>query len=224
MEEVNITENDKKNLKWISKLVSVLSKIARICLYVGIVCLILTMTIIPTFIYHTNVNNNEIKFKYKDSSLVMKVKDNKTFFYSDDKKVTTEKGTEAFDLITKYYNKYSKKQLIGYSEAFLLVTVAYIFLLTIILKYVEKLFNNINKGDTPFTKDNVFLFKNIIKFKVASMLVLLLGMISFNFVNDSINPFDHTSLNVVELLIIIVCYYIFKYGYKLQESSKETLY
>lgn len=224
MGEVNITENDKKNLKWISKLVAVLSKIARICLYVGIVCLILTMTIIPTFINHTKVNNNEIKFKYRNSSFVMKVKDNKTFFYSDDEKVTTEKGTEAFDLITKYYNKYSRKQLIGYSEAFLLITVAYIFLLTILLKYVEKLFNNINKEDTPFTKDNVFLFKNIIKFKVASMLVLLFGMISFSFVNDAVNPFDHTSLNIIELLIIIVCYYIFKYGYKLQESSKEKLY
>ena len=107
MKEVNITENDKKNLKWMSRLIAILTKIGRICIYVAIACLILVMSITPTLINHTKVKNNEIKFSYKESSLVIKTKNNKTYFYSDNDKVVSEKGTELYDYIVKYFDKLS---------------------------------------------------------------------------------------------------------------------
>ena len=217
MIEVEMTSKDQKNLKWISRLIAILIKIGRILLYIGIVGIIIAMSVTPTIINHTTVKENKIKFAYSDRSFIIKKDGNKTVYYSDGKKIGTEKDTIVYDNINKYFDKYSKKQLIGYSEAILAISM---FITTFILKYVENIFNNIYREDNPYTSENLSLFKNIIIYKVVAILIPFIGMIAFDIALKGDNPFKYSSFSLLEFLMMIACYYIFKYGCTLKSNNK----
>ena len=182
------------------------------------------MFLIPTIVNHVKITDNKIIMNYGESSYEMKVEGNKTIIYADGKKVGTEKDTEVYNFVNKNFNKYSNKQLIGYSEAYIIIIIAYMYLSSIVLKLAEKLFKNINKNKTPFTSNNVELLQNIIKFEIICAIVPFVGMLVFNMIVDAnaFNSFE--SFNIVELLITIVIYYLFKYATSLQSNSKQNLF
>ena len=127
-----VTEKDKKMLKGITKFLYILFK-----------------SLVPTIVKHVKIDNNKITMNYRKSSYEMRIVDKKTVIYADGEKVGTEKDTEVYDFVNKYFNKYSNKQLIGYSEAYLIIVIAYMYLSSIVLKLSEKLFKNINTNKTP---------------------------------------------------------------------------
>ncbi len=93
-----------------------------------------------------------------------------------------------------------------------------------LFKHIEKLFSNINTGDTPFTLENVDHIKKVSYFMIALIITpafvsafgSLLGM------GDTI--FEINGISILSILILFSFAYIFEYGYELQLDSKGKIY
>ena len=224
MENKYLNEKEKGRIKGISKFLSVIFCIGRIFIYIAIVSMIVAAVFIPTIINNTKVNENEIKFNYKDNSLLIKKENNEIKIFANEDKVDTKLEVSVFNEINKYYSKYSNKQLIGYSESYILILIAYLYITSLFIKNVEKLFKNISNKKTPFNEENINLIKFSIKYKFIAMLIPFVGSIIFAAILKIGDPFTFMSFDIVELLVMVVVYYIFKYACQLQENSKETLF
>ena len=114
--------------------------------------------------------------------------------------------------------------LIGYVECAIIVLVISLFLLISMLKKVEKLFNNINNGDTPFTLENVEHIKKIAYIMIALIILPnVTGAIFELILRQDLNV-SFEAFNLVEILILFVISYIFEYGYEIQLDSKGRMY
>ena len=158
---VSLKKEEQKKMKVLSKIISIISKIGRIFCYIAIPFLCLILIASPYLIDKVeikdnnltlNLPNHNINLLEKNDKLVLKVG---AFVLADaDKEFLNTKVISIFE-------NNSKAQIIGYVETGFAVLLVTIILTSIIFKHLETLFDNINKGETPFTLENVSLIKKI---------------------------------------------------------------
>ena len=88
----------------------------------------------------------------------------------------------------------------------------------------ERLFENINKGDTPFTLVNVNHIKKMSYYMIAC---IVLSGIGEGILNSSMRnefTFGIEMFDIVEILFLFSLSYIFEYGYEIQKDSKGRMY
>ena len=117
-----------------------------------------------------------------------------------------------------------KGSLIAYVEFAGACLIGYIVLVILVLKHLEDLFKNINKGDTPFTLDNVNHIKKMAYFMIAAIIIPPIGLGIANIFVSSDFDFDLSTFNLVEILFLFGMAYIFEYGYEIQLDSKGKMY
>ena len=95
----------------------------------------------------------------------------------------------------------------------------------LILKYIEKLFENIKNNSTPFIMDNVNYIKKISYLMISLILINPISEIIFNILlNVSETSSGFELISILEILIIFSMSYIFEYGYEIQKDSKGIMY
>ena len=97
------------------------------------------------------------------------------------------------------------KRLVATSQI-LVVFLDYICII-IIVNTLAKLFGNVEKEGTPFTKENI---ENLNIINIFAIVLFVFGTPNF-------------SMGLVSVIIISAITYIFKYGYKIQQEVDETL-
>ena len=209
MSVVKFKKEKQKQMKGLSKAIEVISKIGKIVISIVIPIVILLMAVTPYIVNDIDVVDNGIVSK----------SDNKFNLYdldSNSDKVTLEK-------IIQVYNNHSKPEIIVILEITFIVLLVYLFLIKYVFKYLEKLFININEGDTPFTKDNVEYIKKIAYIMIASIVASILGgTISGLLISDI--EVDIKLHSLLEILFLFSMSYIFEYGYEIQLDSKGKMY
>lgn len=129
-----------------------------------------------------------------------------------------------FNNLKKVLDKHSNKTLIGYFEAIALIIILYMYLISLVLKHLERLFKNINKGQTPFTLDNVKHMEKMGLFMIAAIVLPSLTSLIFYIVTDYNFNISLNFVDIVEILFVFAMSFVFRYGYILQEDSKKTIY
>ena len=100
---------------------------------------------------------------------------------------------------------------------------AYLIIIAIILRNVEKLFKNINKGETPFTLDNVSYIKKSAYLMIAAILVTSVGSAFLDLLVKE-NSYTIDSFDLISILFLFAMAYIFEYGVEIQKDSKGIMY
>lgn len=118
----------------------------------------------------------------------------------------------------------SKGIILWYLELGCLVAVVYLILSIIILRYLEKLFVNINNGDTPFTLENVKYIKKMAYLLIAAILLPYAAGSLFEMVMKTDLAIEFELYKVIEILFLFSMSYIFEYGYEIQLDSKGKIY
>lgn len=220
MNVVKFNEKKQKEVRTLSNVISLIGKIGAIVLKVAIPFMILAMVLVPYVISNVEIKNNEIGFKTEN----IKIIDENKIEIHDIIVGEFDIEDEDYDVI-EMFNNNSNAKIIGYIEAELVFLLVDIFIMIVILSYVEKLFNNIKNNNTPFTLDNVTFIKKISYLIIALILITPISEIIINSLlglSGSNSPFE--LMGILEILIIFSMSYIFEYGYEMQKDSQARMY
>ncbi len=221
---VSLKKEEQKKMKVLSKIISIISKIGRIICYIAIPFLSLILIASPYLISKVvikdnnitlNLPNHNISLTEKNDKIVLKVG---SFVLMDaDKEFLNTKVVSIFE-------NNSKAQIIGYVETGFAVLLVTIILTSIIFKHLETLFDNINKGETPFTLENVSLIKKIAWKMIIIIIMTNIGGGVFELLLGSNLNIEFETYDLVEILFLFSLSYIFEYGRLLGLETKGKMY
>ena len=221
MSVVKFNEKKQKEVKTLSNVISLIGKIGAIVLKVAIPFIILGMILVPYIVNNIEIKDNEIVFKTDNIKIIG---ENKIEIH-DIIIGEFDIQDEDYDVIEMFEDN-SNIKIITYIETGLVFLLVELYIMIIILKCVEKLFNNIKDKTTPFTLDNVKYIKKISYLIIALILITPISDILFSIIlgisTGGSSPFE--LMSILEILIIFSMSYIFEYGYEIQKDSKGKMY
>ena len=215
-------EKEKQNkMKTLTKILSLIGKIAGIVVKVAIPFVIIAMIIMPIFLSSIDIEDNRI-ISTSNNIQILEHNDKINITYKGHTAVTDIDNRSIEEL--KRVLKNNKTQSIVRIEIGFTTLVAFLVILSILLKHLEELFDNINKGDTPFTLENVNHIKKMSYFMIACIVISGIGSgILESAVRDDLS-FGLEMFDIVEILFLYVLSYIFEYGYEIQKDSNGKMY
>ena len=220
MKVVKFNEKKQNQVKTLSNVISLIGSIGKIVLMVAIPFVIMAMILVPYVINNVEVKGNDISLKTENIEIV----DNKTLELFGVAVIGVEEELEYKQVVDIFTNN-SKFAIIGYLEGGFIFLLVDIVIMIMILKYVEKLFNNIKCNNTPFTLDNVNYIKRISYMMIALIMITPISGALFNLLVDNFeNSGGFELMSILEILIIFSMSYIFEYGYEIQKDSKGIMY
>ena len=213
-------EKEKQNkMKTLTKILSLIGKIAGIVVKVAIPFVILLMIVTPCLYYKmvdgiepTNSSDIQIVEHNDKSNIIYK-----------DHTIITNVDNEDIENLKENINENGTMNFVK-GEIELATIVVLLVILSKLLKHLEQLFDNINKGDTPFTLENVEHIKKMSYLMITC--IILSGIISG--ISATITNQEKTLgfeiFDIVEILFLYSLSYIFEYGYEIQKDSKGKMY
>ena len=224
MNVVKFKNEKQKKVKILSKIIAVIAKIGLIGSIVSASLVMLVAIISPFALKNIDIKDNKII----NNNAIVEIVDegDKIVLKHNNTIIASESDTESIMIIRDVVNSNinNKGLLIVYLETGFVTLIVCLVLLIFLFKRLEKLFNNINKGDTPFTLENVEHIKKMAYFMIALIVIPNLGGALFELILKKDLGVSFELFNVVEILIIFVISYIFEYGYEIQLDSKGKMY
>ena len=219
-DEALLNKDDQKRFKTLSRVVKIISKIVRIVLMISVPFILMLAIIIPIMFSKIEVSGNIVKFNdarfvLKDDYITLNVGE-KTHLIAD--------GIKNMDQVVSFLNDNKLSTLIASFEVALIGAVVAIIINIYIFKDIEKLFDNFYLQKTPLTDENTEYIHNIGKKMIYLLLSeLIFGIITTILAKNTFNTHIAT-YSIIEILIIYVIYYIFKYASNLQKQKESTIY
>ena len=221
---VSLKKEEQHKMKVLSKIITIISKIGRIFCYIAIpfICLILIIT--PYLINRVVIKDNNLTLNLLDSNInVLEESDKVVLKYNGITLADADKEFLNTKVVSIFENN-SKAKIIGYIETGFGVLLVTIILTSIIFKHLEILFDNINKGETPFTLENVSLIKKIAWKMIIIILMSNIGGGMFELLLNSDLNVEFETYDLVEILFLFSLSYIFEYGRLLGLEAKGQMY
>lgn len=221
MNIVKFESAKQKKMKTLTKILSLIGKISGIVVKVAIPFVVLAMIFIPLLLSNIDIIDNNIISKNNNIQIIEH--NNKiNITYKGHTTVTDIENNDIEDL--KLVLSENKTASIVKLELGFATLVAFLVILSMLLKHLEELFENINKGDTPFTLVNVGHIKKMSYCMIACIILSGIGegILESSVRNDL--SFELEMFDIVEILFLYVLSYIFEYGYEIQKDSKGKLY
>ena len=221
---VSLKKEEQHKMKVLSKIITIISKIGRIFCYIAIpfICLILIIT--PYLINRVVIKDNNLTLNLLDSNInVLEESDKVVLKYNGITLADADKEFLNTKVVSIFENN-SKAKIIGYIETGFCVLLVTIILTSIIFKHLEILFDNINKGETPFTLENVSLIKKIAWKMIIIIIMTNIGGGVFELLLSSDLNIEFETYDLVEILFLFSLSYIFEYGRLLGLETKGQMY
>ena len=221
---VSLKKEEQKKMKVLSKIISVISKIGRIFCYIAIPFICVVLIASPYLIHKVVIKDNHLTLNLRDHNINLSETNDKVvlkvggiILADADKEFLNTKVVSIFE-------SNSKAKIIGYIETGFGVLLVTIILTSIIFKHLEILFDNINKGETPFTLENVSLIKKIAWKMIIIIIMTNIGGGVFELLLSSDLNIEFETYDLVEILFLFSLSYIFEYGRLLGLETKGQMY
>ena len=224
MSVVKLNEKEQKKMKTLSKILYLFGRIGKVVMRVAMVFVIIAMIVFPLIFGKLEVIDNnlvydksvlEIKETNRGVDIVLKDAENVHVANLDSKDIENFKN-----MIVKR----NKVVTIGLFECGLLVLLASLYLISMLLNYLDKLFTNIYNGDTPFTLDNVNYIKKMSYIMIACIILPSIGEVFINLAILRDVDLNIELFNILEIIFLYTMSLIFEYGYRIQQDSKGKMY
>ena len=223
MSVVKFKEEKQRKIKGISKAVYILARIGKIVLIIAISLILLLMIITPIFISNIELKDNSILF-FGEKIIEKSNDDAKLQLEVNGKVVSDENNQDEIEQIKSIFENNSKVKIIASVEIGYVCAMVCLVLYKMTLSRLEKLFININEGDTPFTLENVRYIKQMAFLMIASIIFPNISGIFFELILTLDLGIKLELSDIVEILFLFGMSYIFEYGYELQKDTKAKMY
>lgn len=223
MNVVKFKKEQQDKMKGLSKAISVIAKIGKILVTVCIPIIIATMIIVGVLICKVDVVDNEIRFDHQDIIKIVE-SNNRVSIKIGDEIVADTKDENEIIKVKEVLENNSKVAVIGYVETGFCLLIVCLVLVRMMLKHLERLFDNMNQGDTPFTLENVNHIKRMAYLMIAlTILPNIIGVI-FELLFNMDLDIGFELFSLIEILFLFSVAYVFQYGYEIQLDSKGKMY
>lgn len=221
---IKLKKEQQVKMKALSKCISTFSKIGKVFSIICFSFVLVFMIILGLVINKIDVINNQIVYNNSDNVLKVEEKSDNLSISIFNLKALSIDSAEEIDKVKEILSSNSKLINIGYVEtALVFIATSFVFIY-ILLNLLEKLFNNIHNGDTPFTLENVGYVKKL------SYIMIVLAILPniINAILDDLLKINMSSnypvFSIIQILFMFCISYIFQYGYALQLDSKGKMY
>ena len=222
MSIVKLKKEKQKQMKGISKVLSLIGKITAIVLRVFLGFIIAAMIGLPIAVKFIDVEDGKLVSKNNVIQLVEHEKT--TDIRIGNSVIVANFGEKEIENIIPAIEHYSETGVLVLIEVGLAVLCAFIIVLVKSLGHLEKLFNNIHEGDTPFTLENVEHIKKMSYLMIACIFLSGIGEVILDIPFRNQIDIDFNMVNIVEILFVYSMSLIFEYGYEIQLDSKGKMY
>ena len=185
MSVVKFKEEKQKKIKGISKAIYILARIGKIITTIAIPIIVFLLIVTPIFISNIELKDNTIVFKgsrIDDKITITEEKSNDGItlqLRANGILIADEKNQDTILQMKSVLENNSKVQIIAFLEIGYVCLILCLVLYRMTLSRLEKLFININEGDTPFTLENVRYIKQMAKLMIAALILPSVGGIIF---------------------------------------------
>ncbi len=222
-EIILLEPKEQKNLKIFSKIVYVISKICKICAAICIPIILLVIAVIPYFIKRIDIKDDKITFNGIEKITIIE-NNEKIEFKISDMLISETTKPEEIQKVKDFFKENSKTKIIAYGEAAMIFLTISLVIIILLLNHMEKIFNNINTEETPFTLENTERIRKIAWLMVYSIVISSLSKLILILIINNGNILTVNFFNVIEILVVFSLYYIFKYASRLQSNSDSKIY
>lgn len=220
---VKFKKEQQSKMKVLSRVITIIARIGKILCLVAVPFVVIAMIISGLVISKVKVEQNEIVFENDSLVAIAETPDQLTLKFHD---FVIADVTDQ-DEITKpkdFLRDHSKFLIIIYIETGLAFLILSLVLVSILLRALENLFENIYHGDTPFTLENVkYIKKMAYLLIIVTLLPNLMGVV-FELILKMDLDIGFELFSLVEILFLFSIAYIFQYGYEIQLDSKGKMY
>ena len=230
MSVVKFKEEKQKKIKGISKAIYILARIGKVMATIAIPIIIFLLIVTPIFISNIELKDNTIVFKgariddkititeeQSNDGITLQLKANGIL-------IADEKNQDTILKMKNVLENNSKAQIIAFLELGFVCLIICLVLYRMTLRRLEKLFMNINQGDTPFTLENVKYIKEMAKLMIVALVLPTCGGIVFEKILVTDLDVGFELFDIVQILFLFGISYIFEYGYELQQDTKAKMY
>ena len=222
MSVVKFKKEKQKQMKGISKVLSLVGKITAIVLRVAFGFLVAAMILLPIGFKYIDVEDGKIVSKDKKIQIVEVGKS--TEIRIGDHVVAADVKESDISIIGPSIERYGETGVVVFLELGMAFLGAFIIVLIKSLKHLESLFKNINEGDTPFTLDNVDHIKKMAYLMITCIILSAIGQTILNIpLREQVN-LELNLLNIIEILFLYSMSLVFEYGHEIQLDSKGKMY
>ena len=223
MSVVKLNEEEQKRMKTLSKILYLIGRIGKIVCRVGIGFIVAAMLLMPIVLYKIEVKEDTLVADGNVVRVLESVDGVKITVYNDHI-ILSDLTKKDVNVLKNSLTRFNKPVLIVLYELSFAVLIGFVVIIIQLLKHLEKLFLNINEGETPFTLENVSHIKKISYFMIAAIVVSSIGSTLLSIVTTAEVNIDFNLFNVGEIIFLYAMSYIFEYGYRIQKDSKGTMY
>ena len=230
MNVVKFKEEKQKRIKGISKSIYILARIGKIFTTIPIPIIIFLLIVTPIFIGNIELKNNMIVFKgtrIDDKITITEEKSNDGISLElrvNNTLIADAKDQDTILQMKNVLENNSKGKIIAFLEFGFGCLIVCIVLYRMTFSRLEKLFININQGDTPFTLENVRYIKEMAKIMIIALILPTGGGFIFESILVSDLDVGFELFDVIQILFLFGISYIFEYGYEIQLDSRGKMY
>lgn len=230
MSVVKFKEEKQRKIKGISKAIYILARIGKIIVTIAIPIIVLLLIVTPILISNIELKDNTITFKgakIDDKITITEEKSNDSTtlqLKANGILIVDAKDQDTILQMKNVLENNSKGQIIAFLELGFVCLIICLVLYRMTLSRLEKLFININQGDTPFTLENVRYIKEMAKLMIIALILPTGGGFIFEKILGADLDVGFELFDVVQILFLFGISYIFEYGYELQQDTKAKMY
>lgn len=224
MSVVKFKSEQQRKMKGLSKAIAIIAKVGRIITLICIPILVVTMIILGIIIHKVDVADHEIRFHDANDIISITEGNHKISIKINDSTFAEITNQNDIIKIKEVLFGNSKFAVFGYVETGFAFLVVSLFFVSIMLKSLENLFHNINRGDTPFTLENVNYIKKMAYLMIVLTILPNITGLIFEVLLKMDLDVGFEMFGLVEILFLFSIAYIFQYGYEIQLDSKGVMY
>lgn len=230
MSVVKFKAEKQKKMKGISKAIYVLARIGKIVTTISIPIIVFLLIVTPIFISNIELKDDTIVFKgarIDDKITITEEKSNEGItleLKANDILIADAKDQDTILQMKNVLENNSKGQIIVFLELGYGCLIVCLVLYIMTFSRLEKLFININQGDTPFTLENVKYIKEMAKLMIIALILPTGGGLIFENILESDLDVGFELFDVIQILFLFGISYIFEYGYEIQLDSRGKIY
>lgn len=224
MKVVKLKEKEQKKVKVLSKVLYILALIGKIATRIAAGIVIVIAVLIPVFASDIKYKNNEIRFKNISKDVIrFEEKDKDIIILVNDKKIKDPADQKTLQMVKDVLDNNSITKVTTIVTIGFVLLGVYLFIIAIILSHIEKLFKNINEGQTPFTLENVEHIKKAAYYMIAAIFFSAIGSGVLALISE-VGEVEFDSFDLIEILFLFAMAYIFEYGVEIQKDSEGIMY